>query len=188
MRARCVMPTQSLPAASLRTAICLPAGRMLIRALNPLIYMVLWAIWRAFSVVESIFLPALREGPTGSTGSAGQALGAGGDVVEGQRHRHAGVKPHQTDHVGDADMAECGDRAVMEPPSGIGRFPLSGLRYRRSLPSVGTGRPAPFTRWRRARSIPALRLRGPRAAFGEGHQGSPLRSSPERPGQMEKRR
>src|SRR6266404_3678814 len=91
MRARCVMPTQCLPAASLRTAICLPAGRMLIRALNPLIYMVLWAIWRAFSVVESIFLPALREGPTGSTGSAGQALGAGGDVVEGQRHSHAGA-------------------------------------------------------------------------------------------------
>jgi hypothetical protein len=188
MRARCVMPTQTLPAASLRTAICLPAGRMLIRARNPLIYRVLWAIWRTISVVESIFLPESREAAGGGRRSAGQALRAGGDIVEGERHRDAGVKPHQADHVGDALMAECGDRAVVEPPSGIGRFPLSGLRYRRSLPSVGTGRPAPFTRWRRARSIPALRLRGPRAPFGEGHQGLPLRSSPERPGQMEKRR
>ena len=171
------MPTQSLPAA-----------RVLVRVASYLIYKVLWPLRKASADAESSFLPALREVRGGGRGSAGQALRAGGDVVEGQRHRHAGVKPHQTDHVGDADMAECGDRAVMEPPSGIGRFPLSGLRYRRSLPSVGTGRPAPFTRWRRARSIPALRLRGPRAPFGEGHQGSPLRSSPERPGQMEKRR
>ena len=46
--------------------------------------------------------------------SARQAFGAGGDVVEGQGHRHAGVKAHQADHVGDALMAERLDRAVEE--------------------------------------------------------------------------
>src|SRR5882724_7947712 len=116
------MPTQSLPAASLRTAICLPAGRVLTRARNPLIYRVLWPIWRAISVAESIFLPALRETPGGSRRSAGQALGAGRDVVEGEGHRDAGVKAHQADHVGDADMAECGDRAVVEPLRDPPRF------------------------------------------------------------------
>ena len=50
------MPTQSLPAPSLRTAICLPAG-MPTWAGNPLIYRTLCAI----SVAGSIFLPALRE-------------------------------------------------------------------------------------------------------------------------------
>src|SRR3984893_11808608 len=100
------MPTQSLPALSLRTAKCLPAGRLLIRARNPLIYRVLWAIWRAISVVASSFLPALRETRGGGGRSAGQAFRTGRDVVEGERHRHAGVKAHQADHVGDALMAE----------------------------------------------------------------------------------
>src|SRR3984893_7394245 len=108
------MPTQSLPAASLRTANFLPAGRMLTRAGNSLIYRVLWPIWRAISLVEWMFLPALREAPGGGRRSAGQALRTGGDVVEGEGHRHAGVKAHQADHVGDALMAECGDRAVEE--------------------------------------------------------------------------
>src|SRR6266851_6480397 len=118
------MPTQSLPAASLRTANCLPVGRMLIQAGNPLSYRVLWAIWRAISVVESIFLRALREAPGGSRRSAGHALGAGRDVVEGQGHRYARVKAHQADDVGDADMAERLDRAVVEPfrdPARIGK-------------------------------------------------------------------
>src|ERR1700731_5380650 len=89
MRARCVMPTQCLPAPSLRTANRLPAARVLFRTRSPLIYMVLWAIWRAISVVESMFLPESREAPGDSRRSAGQALRIGGDGVEGQRHRHA---------------------------------------------------------------------------------------------------
>ena len=82
------MPTQSLPAASLRVAYRLPAGRVLMRVAMYLIYKVLWSIWRAFSVVKSSFLPALREAPEGGRRLAGHALGAGWDVVEGQRHRH----------------------------------------------------------------------------------------------------
>src|SRR5437016_495399 len=96
---RCEMPTQCLPAVSLRTAHLLPAGRVLVRLSNYLIYKVLWPIWRAFSGVESIFLPESREARGGSRCSARQAFGAGGDVVEGERHRHAGVKAHQGDHV-----------------------------------------------------------------------------------------
>jgi hypothetical protein len=100
------MPTRCLPAASLRTAYRLPAAQVLMWVASYLIYKALWPIWRAISVVGSIFLPALREMPGGGSRSAGQALGAGGDVVEGECHRHAGVKAHQADHVGDALMAE----------------------------------------------------------------------------------
>jgi hypothetical protein len=59
------MPTQSLPAPSLRTAICFPAG-MPTWAGNPLIYRTLCAIL----VVGSIFLPALREARGSSVGLA----------------------------------------------------------------------------------------------------------------------
>src|ERR1044071_2673048 len=44
------------------------------------------------------------------------ALGAGRHVVESEGHRHAGVKAHQADHVGDAFMAERLDRAVVKSP------------------------------------------------------------------------
>src|SRR5215471_2069753 len=44
--------------------------------------------------------------------SAGHSRCIGGDVVEGERHRHAGVEAHQRDDVGDADVAEGGDGAV----------------------------------------------------------------------------
>src|SRR5215212_745827 len=43
------------------------------------------------------------------------ALGAGRHVVEGERHRHAGVKAHQADRVGDALMAERLDGTVIKP-------------------------------------------------------------------------
>jgi hypothetical protein len=95
------MPTKSLPAASLRTTDRLPAARIRLWGSTYLICMVLWPIRRLLSGAESYFLPALREGR-----SAGQALGASRDVVEGEGHRDAGVKAHQADHVGDADMAE----------------------------------------------------------------------------------
>jgi hypothetical protein len=95
------MPTKSLPAASLRTTDRLPAARIRLLRYNYLIYMVLWQIRRLLFGVESCFLPALREGR-----SAGQALGASRDVVEGEGHRDAGVKAYQADHVGDADMVE----------------------------------------------------------------------------------
>src|SRR6267378_770000 len=61
---RCEMPTQSLPAASLRSAIRLPAARVLFRVSNYLIYRALWATGTAVSGIESSFLPALREAPS----------------------------------------------------------------------------------------------------------------------------
>jgi hypothetical protein len=56
------MPTQILPAASLRSAQRLPAARTLLRAANYLICTALWSIGRAICRVASNFLPALREG------------------------------------------------------------------------------------------------------------------------------
>src|SRR6266436_199443 len=55
------MPTQILPAASLRTARCLPAARTLLRVSNYLICTVLWSIGWAISRVAANFLPVLRE-------------------------------------------------------------------------------------------------------------------------------
>src|SRR6266481_10187263 len=74
------MPTQSLPAASLRTADRLPAARVLVRVASYLIYKVLWPLRKASADAESSFLPALREVRGGGSRSAGQTLGAGGDL------------------------------------------------------------------------------------------------------------
>src|SRR5271167_4525785 len=109
------MPTQSLPVAFLRTANSLPASCVLDRVANYLICMVIWPIRQAFFGAESSFLPALREAPGASARSAGHALGAGGDVVERESHRDHRVIAHQADDIGDADMAERLDRAVVEP-------------------------------------------------------------------------
>src|SRR6266481_8008358 len=56
------MPTQILPAASLRNAKRLPAARALFSAPNYLICLALWSIGRAIFRVAANFLPALREG------------------------------------------------------------------------------------------------------------------------------
>ena len=63
------MPTQILPAASLRSARCVPAARALLRVSNYLICISLWSIGRALCRVASNFLPALREGEDGDPGS-----------------------------------------------------------------------------------------------------------------------
>src|SRR3984893_13466276 len=55
------MPTQFLPAASLRSANRLPAARALFLAANNLISMDLWSIGRAIFRGAENFLPALRE-------------------------------------------------------------------------------------------------------------------------------
>ena len=88
-----------------QTAKRLPAAQAMIRVANYLIYWAFWPIGQAFFGAESNFLPALREALGASARSAGQALGAGRDVVEGERHRHTGVKADQADHVCDALMA-----------------------------------------------------------------------------------
>src|SRR3984893_3625737 len=56
------MPTQILPAASLRGAQRLPAARALFLAANYLICLALWPIGRAIFRAAANFLPALREG------------------------------------------------------------------------------------------------------------------------------
>src|SRR5262245_23059460 len=60
---------------------------------------------------------------------AGHSRGIGGDVVEGERHRHAGVEAHQRDDVGDADVAEGGDGAVEDAL----RYPARVSEARRHL-------------------------------------------------------
>jgi len=55
------MPTQILPAASLRSANRLPAGRTLAWVVNHLICMASWSIGRAIFRIVLNYLPALRE-------------------------------------------------------------------------------------------------------------------------------
>ena len=54
-----------------------------------------------------------RRGPPGALPL--DALGAGRHVVESQRHRHAGIKAHQADRVGNALVAERLDRCELGP-------------------------------------------------------------------------
>src|SRR5215472_15480355 len=55
------MPSPSLPARSLRTAHCFPAGQALSWTTNLLICIVLWSIRGAGFGAESRFVPATRE-------------------------------------------------------------------------------------------------------------------------------
>src|ERR1700738_2702764 len=59
---RCVMPSPSLPAASLRTANCLPAGRVLLWITSCLIYITLWSIRRAILRHRIEFSPCSQGG------------------------------------------------------------------------------------------------------------------------------
>src|SRR3984893_17668660 len=65
------MPTQIVPAASLRSTTRLPAAGALVRASNHLIWVVLWSIGRAIFRVASNFLPGLREGRAAQAAPAG---------------------------------------------------------------------------------------------------------------------
>src|ERR1700730_12173052 len=80
---RCRMPTQTLPAASLRSARCLPAAQTLLRAANYLICTALWSIRQAFWRVASNFLPALREGCRYQAASSGVRIIAGPSILRG---------------------------------------------------------------------------------------------------------
>src|SRR5437660_1750795 len=59
---QCVMRSLDLPAASLRMANWLPAGRVLLWVTSCLIYITLWSIRRVVFGPKSNFLPAFREG------------------------------------------------------------------------------------------------------------------------------
>ena|SRR5437867_4143724 len=92
------MPTQFVPAASLRSTTRLPAARALVRASNHLIWVALWSIGRAIFRVASNFLPGLREGRTYQAAPAGVpalcreiAFGAGFDLI-------GVVAEHRVDH------------------------------------------------------------------------------------------
>src|ERR1700730_16729953 len=90
---RCVMPSPSLPAASLRTTNCLPAGRMLLWVTICLIYITLWSIRRAILRRRIEFSPCSQGGEgalepravaVNMVGGASEARAmAGDDRVEG---------------------------------------------------------------------------------------------------------
>src|SRR5271157_1712054 len=105
MPERCVMTTQSLPAASLRTANCLPAARVLLRVATYLIYKALWSIKRAIPGVESFFLPAspVRQGnPEARLPAAVVAYAGWNSALSCRPVRRAGAeKPQQ--HLLDDD-------------------------------------------------------------------------------------
>src|ERR1700730_3786947 len=77
------MPMQILPAASLRSANRLPAGRTPSWASNDLISMALWSIARAIFRATAHFLPAGREAEPSGAGDGevvdpeGRGVGAG---------------------------------------------------------------------------------------------------------------
>jgi hypothetical protein len=91
------MPTQIVPAASLRSTTRLPAARALVRASNHLIWIALWSIGRAIFRVVSNFLPALREGrayqaaPAGVPACREIVFGAGFELI-------SVVGEHRIDH------------------------------------------------------------------------------------------
>src|SRR6202022_3400134 len=102
---RCVMPSPGLPASSLSTANCLPAGRVLRWAASYLIYITLSSIRRAVFRPKSHFLPALRE--TRGRGSL-EPRAIAVDVVG---------------HAGEARAVAADDRdeCLVEPPAvGVG--------------------------------------------------------------------
>ena len=90
------MTTFSLPAASLRSASRLPAGRVLLWVSKCLAYLVLWAKGPAIFRVESIFLPASREAAAGRRDGRCHGGGAGDvdplrQLGEALRHHLVGV-------------------------------------------------------------------------------------------------
>ena len=92
------MPTQIVPAASLRSTTRLPAAGALVRASNHLIWIVLWSIGRAIFRVASNFLPGLREGRAYQAAPGGVpapcreiVFGAGFDLIRV-------VGEHRVDH------------------------------------------------------------------------------------------
>src|SRR6266478_6328159 len=87
------MPTQILPAASLRSARSLPAARALLRVANYLICIALWSIGRGICRVASNFLPALREGCRYQAASSRVRITAGPGL------RWAQMGPHLTFHL-----------------------------------------------------------------------------------------
>ena len=103
------MPTQILPAASLRSAQRLPAARALLRVSNYLVCTALWSIGRAICRVASNFLPALREGEGADPGSQ---CGEAGEGVPVPNVRFAPPGRHLSAlHQLDADAIGCSDVA-----------------------------------------------------------------------------
>src|SRR5216683_2386257 len=91
----CEMPSPSLPAASLRPHIRLPARRVLPRTANYLIRLVLSSIRAAILRAESNFLPALRERAAADAGSVDRermsGRGRGGDAFGPECRRHRDI-------------------------------------------------------------------------------------------------
>src|SRR5437899_1633088 len=121
------MPTQILPAASLRSANCLPAARTLSWAANYLICIALWSIARAVFRAASNFLPALRErralsAPAAADRASGRRRGrataddaeasgvfGGGRAACGAPPGRDGVRPKARRHLADARFRQPGE-------------------------------------------------------------------------------
>src|SRR5438093_463691 len=108
------MPIQTLPAASLRSAQRLPAGRTLFWAANYLICTALWTIGREVFRGASNFLPALRERRVPPL-PRGVDLGAGCDPAFAGRgllalpERRFGLQPVDQEVTGGKrGLAVCG--------------------------------------------------------------------------------
>src|SRR6266436_4110237 len=114
------MPTQILPAASLRSAQRLPAARALLRVSNYLICTVLWSIGRAVFRVAANFLPALREGRGASLSPLARGEGPRGLFRRSQGRfllaeaRGDGSADERWGAVADRGAAWCGSEAADE--------------------------------------------------------------------------
>src|SRR6476660_1337044 len=102
------MPTQILPAASLRSTNRLPAAQLLVRASNYLMCWALWSIGWAIFGIASKFHPALREDEL--SGSVEQL-----DDGIRRRHRRTGGSSRadqQSTSCGGILLPECRCRVV----------------------------------------------------------------------------
>src|SRR5215470_6076931 len=118
----CRMPTQILPAASLRSANRLPAARTRSWVSNYLIYIVLWSITQAIFRAAAHFVPALREARPSGAGDGevvdpeGRGVGAGleFEIVGGLETGEDVLQIAGHRHLADRE----GDLAVVDPEAG----------------------------------------------------------------------
>src|SRR6266436_2599179 len=116
------MPTQILPAASLRSANRLPAGRTLSWAANHLICLALWSIARAIFRAAANVVPASRDNIPSGTGDGevvdaqGRGIGAGleFEVVRGAEAGEDVLEIAGHRHLADRE----GDLALVDPEAG----------------------------------------------------------------------
>src|ERR1700730_15636651 len=118
MRDRCVMSSPGLPAASLRTANYLPAGRVLLWVTTCLIYITLWSIRRAILRRRIEFSPS-SQGGEGSLEPRAVAVNVVGGAGEARAmaadHRFEGVVKPPVVSVGGSEAITPRRDAIAQP-------------------------------------------------------------------------